>query len=93
MNLWYIHLVVSNSNWMITAISHLASLFYNVTAYLKFGDSREGYEIKMSAILIKAFVCLIYLMMNYFIDYQKKINFCITNTLLHVIQIFISNFM
>lgn len=68
MNLWYIHLVVSNLNWMITALAHLASLFYNIHCYLKFGDKTESMEARMSAILIKSFVCVIYMWLNYFTD-------------------------
>lgn len=90
MNLWYIHLVVSNLNWLITAVSHLASLYYNVSLYMRDSSKAEPFEIRISAISIKVFVCIIYLLMNYYIDYKKKINFCITNSLFHVSSSFVT---
>lgn len=84
MNIWYIHLLVCNLNWIITSFFHLFTLIYNITVYLNHSSDDETLSLKLSAISIKAFVCIVYIFMNYFSDYQKKLNYCIRTTLHHV---------
>ena len=81
MNVWYIHLVLSNLNWAITAAMHLVSLIFNVSIYINQSSSEETLEMKISAVIIKLIVCIVYLWLAYFTDQQKKINFCIKHTL------------
>ena len=77
MTIWYMHLMISNVNWWITSIFHLITLVYNVGLYLRFGEKDEILEIKVTAILTKSLVCLIYIWMSFFSDQQKKLNYTI----------------
>lgn len=33
MNTWYIHAIVTNSNWLITAAMHIVAITYNDTLF------------------------------------------------------------
>ena len=69
MNIWHIHLLVCNLNWVITSGIHLLTLIYNINVYLVNSSDEESGYLKLSAISIKAFVCIVYIFMNYFSDY------------------------
>ena len=72
---------MSNLSWSITAVSHLVSLIYNIILFMKHGSPDEPMTVKMSAIIIKMLVCVVYLWLAYFTDHQKKINFVINHNL------------
>jgi hypothetical protein len=57
------------------------SLVFNVTIFVYQSSSEESLQVKVSAIVVKIIVCLVYLWLAYFTDQQKKINFCIKHTL------------
>jgi hypothetical protein len=84
MNLWYINLVMSDLNWMLSSGLHLICLAYNVSIFLVNSSSEESLSIKLTAIFIKTFVCVVYIWLAYFLDYQKKLIFCNNHELLNV---------
>ena len=69
MNLWYIHLLMSNINWIITIFAHLLCLIYNILIYINYGTPIEATTLKISTIAIKIFICVIYIWMTYFADH------------------------
>lgn len=77
MNIWYIHLVVSNLNWMITTFAHIISLMYNVYSFWVNSPPEEPLENIFCAITVKMIVGVIYLLMCYFSDHQRKLSYCI----------------
>ena len=69
MNLWYVHLVQSNLNWVITAVTHLVCLIFNVYVFIRQSTYEEDISVKVIAILIKTIVCVVYIYLAYLIEY------------------------
>lgn len=68
MNLWYINLVISDLNWVISAGIHILCLTYNIIIFTVHSVPEESVIVRVSAILIKSFVCAVYVWLSYFLD-------------------------
>lgn len=68
MNIWYIHLVMSNLNWIVTMSVHMLTLSYNVHIYISNKDQNESLFTTICAISIKLLACVVYLWLTYFTD-------------------------
>jgi hypothetical protein len=72
---WQLHLMLSNINWMVTAVSHLVSSSYHIAAYINRDQPSEPKHRQLSFVALLFMCHLIYIWLSYFSDQQKKKNF------------------
>lgn len=70
--MWYIHVIVSNLNWGITAAMHMVAVNYNIAIFListKYTEPKANNSLAIILFLVvEEFVSLVYVWLAYFLD-------------------------
>jgi hypothetical protein len=72
---WFIHLIMSNVNWMITASFFWFSNIWSAMLYFYKCPDTDALAIKVVFVGEIGIMCLVYTWLAYFTDSFKKINF------------------
>jgi putative effector of murein hydrolase len=88
---WQVHLIVSNIDWRITAVGHILSVVYHMTAFIVRDQPGEPLHRQTSFIALLLLINILYICLSYFSDSQKKTNFVNEALLIKVITLLVPN--
>lgn len=67
-NMWYVHLITSNINWLITALSYLICSIYYLVLYIINWDPLELILVKVMILILLVIIHVVYILMSYHTD-------------------------
>ncbi len=76
MTYWYVHLLMSNLNWIFTTMIHIGCSVYHISSYAMRYPESESQNLQISFLFLMGIFHVVYIMLTYFSDYNQKLNYC-----------------